>query len=71
MYFYLPVQGVTIRPGEIPCAFAYDEQVSKWHIVLPESIDGSTMTVKANYRRVWKWGKMSLRKMCQRSISFR
>ena len=61
MYFYLPVQGMTIGPGEIPCAFAYDERGSKWHIVLPESVDGSTMTVKASYRRVWKWGKMALK----------
>ena len=51
---------MTIGAGEIPCAFAYDEQLGKWSFVLPESTGGSTMTVKANYRRVWKWGKMVL-----------
>jgi len=63
LHFYFPVQGMTIGPGEIPCAFAYDGRVGKWRIVLPESIDGSTMTVKANYRRVWKWGKVALKEV--------
>jgi len=63
LYFYFPVQGMTIGPGEIPCAFAYDERVGKWRILLPESIDGSTMRVKANYRMVWKWGKMALKEV--------
>jgi hypothetical protein len=58
LYFYFPIQGMTIESGEMAFAFAYDERLGKWSLVLPESIGGSTMTVKANYRRVWKWGKI-------------
>jgi hypothetical protein len=56
--FYLPVQGMTIGPGQIACAFAYDERVGKWGIVLPDTIDGSTMTFKTTYRERWMWGKI-------------
>ena len=56
--FYLPVQGMTIGPGEIACAFAYDGRTGKWRIVLPGTIDGTTMTFKTTYREMWMWGKI-------------
>lgn len=60
LHFYLPIQGLTVESGEKAFAFAYDERLGKWSLVFPESLGGSTMTVKANYRRVWKWGKIVL-----------
>lgn len=54
----MPVQGMTVGPGEIACAFAYDGRTGKWGIVLPDSIDGGTMTFKTTYREMWMWGKI-------------
>ena len=56
--FHLPVQGMTIGSGEIACAFAYDERTLKWGIVLPDAVDGTTMTFKTTYREMWMWGKI-------------
>jgi hypothetical protein len=58
LYFYFPVQGMTIGPGEIACAFTHDGRTGKWGIVLPDAIDGGTMTFKTTYREIWKWGKI-------------
>ena len=60
LYYHFPIQGLVVESGEKAFAFAYDERLGKWSLMLPESIDGSTMTFKANYRRVWKWGKVVL-----------
>jgi hypothetical protein len=60
LYFYFPVEGMTIGPREIPSAFGYDERTGKWGIVLPDTIDSNTLTVRTNYREKWSWGKIVL-----------
>jgi len=55
-----PVRGMTVAADEKPGAIAYDSRLSKWIIVLPDSIDENTMTVSTTYRDYWMWGKIDL-----------
>lgn len=56
--FYFPVNGMTVEPGELACAFGYDERTGKWNIIMPDSINDTTMAVKTNYHDAWMWGKI-------------
>ena len=58
--FYFPVKGMVIGSGESPCAFGYDGRAGKWNIIMPDSIDGTTMMVRTTYLDKWMWGKMDL-----------
>jgi hypothetical protein len=58
--FYFPVKGMAIGSGELPCAFGYDQRTGKWNVIMSDSYDGATMTVKTTYHDMWMWGKMNL-----------
>jgi hypothetical protein len=55
-----PVKGMTVAANEKACAIAYDSRLSKWIIIVPNSVDANTMTVTTTYRDYWMWGKMNL-----------
>jgi hypothetical protein len=51
---------VVVGEGEFPCAFGYDSGAGTWNVILADSFDGTTMTVKTTYYNYWTWGKISL-----------
>jgi hypothetical protein len=58
--FYFPVQGMAVGSGELPCAFGYDDRAGDWNIIMPDTIDSTTMIVRTTYHDKWMWGKMDL-----------
>jgi hypothetical protein len=55
-----PVSDITAEAGEVICAFYHDRDLDRWRFVMPESNDGTTMTVVTTYRRTWNWGKVDV-----------
>jgi hypothetical protein len=60
-----PVSDITAETGEVVCAFYHDRDADRWRFVMPETNDGSTITVVTNYRRTWNWGKVDVSKLDQ------
>lgn len=58
--FHFPVTGMVVEEGETPCAFGYDDRTDEWNVILPDSNDGTTMTVTTTYHDTWMWGKIDL-----------
>ncbi|MCL7961172.1 MAG: hypothetical protein M8861_13350 [marine benthic group bacterium] len=60
LVFHFPVAGMAVGEGETPCAFGYDDRTDEWNVILPDSTDGTTMTVTTTYLDYWMWGKFDL-----------
>jgi hypothetical protein len=56
-----PVKGMTISTNEKACAIAYDGRLSKWIIIVPNSVDANTMigmgNTAENMAERWKISK--------------
>jgi hypothetical protein len=58
MNFYFPVKGMAVDSGEVACAFAYNRELAKWTLVLPDSTKGGVLAARTTYREFWMWGKI-------------
>lgn len=61
MEISLPIQDMSLEPGQIPSAFYYDDNAERWRIIVPNEIDSSVMVIRSQLSaRLWSWGKASL-----------
>jgi len=58
MQISFPLQDMPAS-GQIGTIYSYDEVAEVWRLVLPDSVDDSTMVLKTNrYDALWSWGRV-------------